>query len=206
MLSGCATARHPIASLKPRYHPDNVFCYSPVLPADIKRVAVLPLFCTTDRPDLEDGCEILNPILQAELIKTKRFEVIPVNRQTLRNCTGRAGWAGTEALPRDFFSSLRQVYGCDAVLFSQLTVFRPYAPLAVGWRMKLVDARTHRTLWAADELFDAGQLLVQNGASHYQWTQQSTPNDQSDNWLVQNSPRRFGQYTAAQVVATLPKR
>jgi len=52
-----------------------------------------------------------------------------------------------EILPPDFLDSLQRVYGCDAVLFCELSTFRAYAPLAVGWRMKLVDVRTRQILW-----------------------------------------------------------
>jgi len=109
-------------------------------------------------------------------------------------------------LPPDFFDSLREVYACDAVLFCQLTVFRAYKPLAVGWRLRLVDARTRQTLWEADELFDAGQQAVLNGAMHYQRAELRNQVPGEGGWLIQNSPRQFSQYAAAQVVETLPRR
>jgi hypothetical protein len=194
------------------YRPDNVFLYPSVLPADLKRVAVLPLACEEPHGDLMDGCEILNPILHSELIKTKKFEVISVGPDILRNRTGRPAWTGTEILPRNFFDSLHRVYGCDGVLFCQLTVFRAYAPLAVGWRLKLVDIHTQQTLWAADEVFDAGQKSVLRGARHYQspqrrfWTEALFGTGAPDDWYIRNSPRQFGEYAVAQLLATMPNR
>ena len=122
----------------------------------------------------------------------------------LRSRTGQSGWTGAEVLPADFFESLRRAYGCDAVLFCQLTVFRAYAPLAVGWRMKMVDTRTRQILWAADEVFDAGQPSVLNGARHYQLAEHRA--SEPDDWGIRNSPRQFGQYAAAQLAARLPDR
>jgi hypothetical protein len=230
ILSGCAGPLQPLSFHTPDYQPENVFLYSPALPADVKRVTVLPLACDYQRMDLRDGCELLGPIVQAELIKTKKFEIVPVSPDVLRNRTGRTAWMGTEVLPRDLFDSLREVYGCDAVLFCQLTTFRAYAPLAIGWRMKLVDARTRQTLWAADDLVDAGQPAVLNGLKRYRQVELETPDEDQEslfnrlldlplsfaelqsspasqeNWLIRNSTQRFGQYAAAQVLTTLPSR
>jgi hypothetical protein len=230
ILAGCSTPLNGLLSRTPDYRPTNVFLYSPALPADVKRVTVLPLACDYQRMDLCDGCELLSPIVQAELIKTKKFEIVPVSPDVLRSRTGRTTWMGTEVLPRNLFDSLREVYGCDAVLFCQLTTFRAYAPLAIGWRMKLVDARTRQTLWAADDLVDAGQAAVLNGLKHYRQAEVGTPDEDQeslfnrlldlplsfaevqsspasqDNWLMQSSTRRFGQYAAAQVLTTLPSR
>lgn len=189
----------------PGFEPKNIFLAGPVLPTDLKRVAVLPLAADKRIPALRDGCEILEPVLNSELIKTRRFEVERINPEQVRLATGRLEWTGEEALPDDFFQKLRDASGCDAVMFCQLTAFRAYAPLAVGWRMKLVDARSRQILWSADEIFDAGEETVRNGARRYQLEQlQSVRSD--GQWLVENAPRYFGQYTVATLFETLPSR
>ena len=200
-LAGCATPARHAGVLTPDYQPENIFTYSH-LPSNFQRVAVLPLACETPRADLPEGCAALNPVLLAELAKTKKFEVVAVDAERLRSRTGQSGWTGTEVLPADFFESLRRSYGCDAVLFCQLTVFHAYAPLAVGWRMKMVDTRTRQILWAADEVFDAGQPSVLSGARHYQLAEHRA--SEPDDWGIRNSPRQFGQYAAAQLAARLP--
>jgi TolB-like protein len=200
MVAGCASPGGH-ALLTHDYQPQNIFTYSH-MPANFQRVAVLPLACETRCADLPEGCEALNPVLIAELAKAKQFEVISVNPEMLRSRTGRSSWTGAEVLPADFFDSLHRSYGCDAVLFCQLTVFRAYAPLAVGWRMKMVDTRTRQILWAADELFDAGEPAVLNGARHYQKAELRT--SPLEDWSIRNSPREFGQYAAAQHAARLP--
>jgi hypothetical protein len=207
LLSGCAAPEWNVASLTPDYHPDNVFLYAPGLSPDLKRVVMLPLACEDHRPDLEDGCEALSPILKAELVKSRKFEVVCASPEALQNAMGHPAWTGTEELPPEFFDSLREVYACDAVLFCQLTVFLPYPPLAVGWRLKLVNARTRQTLWATDELLDAGMQSVINGAEGYQrGGGLHLFRDERDEWLMSHSFRRFGQYAAAQVLQTLPNR
>ncbi|HZL44226.1 MAG TPA: hypothetical protein VFD66_13210 [Verrucomicrobiae bacterium] len=195
-----------MARLEPCYKPENVFLYAPALSPEIKRVAVLPLACEDQRPDLADGCATLQSVLQIELQRTRKFEVVSVSPESLRDCTGSLALTGCEILPRNFCDSVRELCGCDAVLLSQLTVFRPYEPLAIGLRMKLVNARTGQTLWAVDELVDAGDCGVLKRASPLQELGNWLAVPGCDEWELRNSPRKFAQYAAAQVLGTLPKR
>ena len=155
ILAGCQTAPLHVSIFRRDYQPDNVFVYPPKLALNLQRVAVLPLAAENSACDLPEGCDALSPVLWEQLVKTKKFEVVAVDADKLRSRTGRANWTGAENLPPDFLAFLRREYGCDAVLFAELTAYRAYAPLAVGWRLKLVDARSGQILWSADELFDA---------------------------------------------------
>jgi hypothetical protein len=204
LLPGCATRAGHLATPTAEGRPENVFSYARRFPATLQRVAVLPLVCEQPHADLPEGCEALNPVLLTELTKAKRFEVVAVNSDNLRSRTGRSNWTAAEALPADFFESLRSTYGCDAVLFCELTTFRAYAPLAIGWRLKLVDTRTRQILWATDEVFDAGRRSGGAGAAIESLF--ATQESESDDWALRNSPRQFGQYAAARLCATLPVR
>jgi len=225
VLNSCLALIHGANLSAQDLKSQNIFAAAPVLPKDLKRVVVLPLACEESRADLSGGCETLDPILQAELVKTKKFEVVPAGSERLNNLTGRSGWTGAEVLPGSFFDSLQRAYGCDAVLFCQLTTFRAYAPLAVGWRMKLVDAHTQKIIWAADEVFDAGEPAVAKDAEQFQKQQQNVHGETrsllkslfkfadrepqsalDDQWAILNSPRYFGQYSAAKLLQTLPER
>jgi hypothetical protein len=203
----------------------NVFVSSPTLPADLRRVLVLPLDSVAASSDLSSGCQTLDPVLRAALVKTGKFEVVAADPETLRTCTGKLGWTGEEVLPLKFFSSLRNVYGCDAVLFCELTTFRPNAPLAIGWRLKLTDAKTGSILWAADEIFDANNLGTAKSAEQFERAQQphhgvifgaysffawciNTPTRSAldDQWNILHSPRYFGDFSAEKLLKTLPAR
>ena len=203
----------------------NVFASSPVLPATIKRVLVLPLANDESSPELVGGCQTLDSVLRAELIKTVKFEVVPASPEILRNCTGRSSWTGEELLPPNFLTSLTNVYGCDAVLFSQLTEFRSSEPLEIGWRLKLVDASNGKILWAADEIFDAANQDEAKAAQKYEKSRQPhqgviydtwaflgwcihTPTRSAldDQWNILHSPRYFGEYSVQKLLKTLPQR
>jgi len=205
-LTGCETASFTAVTLGQPYKPENVFLAAAQLPADLKRVAVLPLACDGRRTDLAAGRDSLGPVLTAELVKAKKFEVVEVSSDELSRLTGRADWTGEEILPAGFLDSLKKEYGCDAVLFCQLTEFHAYPPLAVGWRLRLVAVRGQKTLWAGDEQFDAGEPAVMAGALLYQRQEQRQLDDDTAEWLALNSPQRFGQYSIARLLDTLPAR
>lgn len=203
----------------------NVYVSSPALPEGLKRVVVLPLACEQSSGDLLSGRETLDPVLEAALVKAGKFEVVEADPETLRSCSGKLSWTGQEELPVDFFSNLQHVYGCDGVLFCELTVFRPSPPIAIGWRLKLVDAQKEKILWAADEIFDSANLPVAKDAQSYEKGQQphhsvfynvysflawciNTPTRSAldEQWNILHSPRYFGQYSAEKLLKTLPTR
>jgi hypothetical protein len=205
-LASCQTAPLQTTIFRRDFTPDNVFVYPPKLSLDFRRVVVMPIAPALDAPDLSAGCEALAPVLWEQVIKTKRFEAVAVDVAGLRQRTGRAVWTGREVLPADFFAYLRREYDCDGVLFAELTSYRAYAPLAVGWRFKLVDARTGQIIWSADELFDATRPEVRQAARHFDQQKPALPLMVADDWAVLNSPSRFGRYSAGALLQTLPER
>lgn len=205
ILTGCRTIPLPGSGTQV-YQPDNIYKNAPDLALHVRRVAVMPLAALGRSSDLADGREALEPVLLAELVKTKRFEVVPVSAQVMRARTGRDTWTAADSLPPDFLVNLRDATGCDAVLFAELTEYRAYAPMAVGWRLRLVDLRTGFAIWAGDELFDAKQKDVAAAARQFRtsthWFSQETGQD----FAVLHSPRRFAEYAAAQMFDSLPVR
>ena len=185
---------------------DNIFAAPGKLSAKIMRVAVLPLAPANAAGDLPEGCTALTPVVWDQVVKSKRFEAVTVNPDRLRAATGRTAWTGGEVLPADFYEFLRREYGCDAVLFGEITAYRAYAPLAVGWRFKLVDVHTGAILWAADEMFDAADKNVAKAAQRFEHPKPRFTLVESGDWAVLNSPRRFGSYSAAALLKTLPER
>lgn len=203
---GCAEQTQMRRSLAQPYHPANLHQGAERLPAHLRRVAVLPL--TAGEKDLlsETDVATLEAILLAELRKRAAFEVVSVSPERLREWSGQANWRQEDLLPAGLLAKLREHTGSDGVLFAHLSVYRPYPPLAVGWRLSLIDCAERVTHWAVDEVFDAGSLQVIKAAQIYFRSQMNQPSVELDSTAVLTSPRRFGQYSAAAILATLPKR
>ena len=202
----CAQTNAPVKNRPDPSRPQNVFAAPGRLSAKILRVAVLPLASENAGGQLPEGCTALTPVVWEQAVKSKRFEAVTVHADQLRAATGRSLWTGSEVLPADFYDSLRREYACDAVLFSEVTAFRAYAPLAVGWRFKLVDVHTGQVIWAAEEIFDAADKKVARAAQRFEHPRPHFTLMESGDWAVLNSPRKFGGYSAAALLETLPER
>jgi len=206
LITGCAKSSYLGQMTTASYQPSNVYRAEANLSPEIKRVAVLPLTTLNDDTAMEFGREALWPVLVAELGRARQFELVSVSADELRLLTGRNSWSGEEKLPIDFFDKLKEKLGVDAVLFSRLTQYRAYEPLAVGWRLKLLDAAEPQVLWAVDEVFDARVPEVAAAARRYAQQHPDTGPSVQDAQGVLLSPRRFGRYAANAVVETLPGR
>jgi len=89
----------------PRYRPSNFYRQSNLLSPQIRRVAVLPLSTPGSTAFLQAGMEALGPLLYAELEKSKRFEVIPITPEQLRQLTGKTEWRATRRCRRNFLDA-----------------------------------------------------------------------------------------------------
>jgi hypothetical protein len=77
------------------------------------------------------------------LASLQRVALLPIASATqLADLPEGCEWTGAESMPTNFFPTLQRRTGCDAVLFCELTEFKAYPPLVMGWRFKLVDVRT----------------------------------------------------------------
>lgn len=204
LLAGCETMRS--GSRGPVYQPSNVHRAADQLSPGLRRVVMLPLAVTAPAADPDMVRQSLEPILLAELGKLARFEIQVVQPELLQRWTGRSRWTAADALPTDFFQRLRQETGCDGIIFAQVTAYRAYPPIVLGWHLQLVDVEGPNIWWAVDEVFDAGEPVVAESARRYHLAHATTPRSMTDPGAILNSPSRFGRYTANALVATCPGR
>lgn len=204
---GCAHPGPGSARLlaAPEFQPQNFHQTTAWLPRDVRRVAVLPLTAATGELLNNSTRDQLEQLLPRELNRTGLFEVMQVEPETLRRWTGKSRWGVAEALPADFFALIREQLGCDAVIFAHVTAFRAYAPLALGWKLHLVDTRQPRIWWACDVMYDAGDQGVARGATRFEREQQGSRLTSGDPATILRSPGRFGQYTLATSLETLQR-
>ena len=210
-LGGCKTAsiKNPGTVIGPFHKPANYNLANGVMPADMRRVALLPLTSAMNTVEHQSGRQILQKFMQAEIAKSGLFEVVYVPETKMGQLTGRPAWRMIDELPVDFIEQITREYDCQGVLFSHLTVYQPYPPLSIGWRMGLVhlspESNNGKVVWELDDVFNAGQKSVINSAKR-----NAIKNGLSDPELdaelgLLNSPRRFGRYTAEAVVATMSR-
>lgn len=205
VLTGCQN-RQPHVPFESRYQPSNIYSKAPVLDPAVKRVALLPMASLISTETFQAGVDSLQPLMRAELEKSKRFEVIVITPEQMRRWTGQGVWKSEDQLPPDFFDRLQEETGCQAVLFNELTRYQPYQPIAMGWKLTLVFSKDHVIYWAADEVFDTGDGSVANAARAYESDHIISQSPLPDPNAILSSPSRFGQYTLYALFNRLPKR
>jgi hypothetical protein len=205
LLAACSTKPLTDPILGPDHVLNNVYHKEAVLEGAIKRVAVLPLSYPDVKAAAVSARETLEPVFHAELQKAARFELFYVNPAQLQLWSGQERWDDFDELPPRFLKTVAERTGCDAVLFASLSQYHAYPPIVLGWRMRLVG-RNADSLWAVDEIFDAGQVEVSNSARRYDRGRLRNNPVLEDSRSILLSPKSFGQYTLSAIFQTLPLR
>lgn len=173
------------------------------LPATLRRVVLLPAAggAVID----QESVAALDAVFVTELQKQNRFEIVPLTRAECNRRFHVQEFSSTGALPHDFLAILQRDYGADAVMFIDITVFKPYRPLALGVRSKLATVGDDvRLLWTFDNVFSATDERVANAARRHflKSDRQGVPADFTQGVL--QSPTRFATYVASEMFGTLP--
>ncbi|HVU31940.1 MAG TPA: hypothetical protein VHE61_00800 [Opitutaceae bacterium] len=201
LSAGCMTpAINDEARVGPFFHPKNVV--SDLTLGGVRRVVLLPVWGGQGVP--EESAASLDPVFRQALQDQNRFEIVAPSRQEFLSRFGAEALSSTAALPHDFMSTLKRVYGADAVMFVDITVYRPYPPLALGIRGKLATVNAPHLIWAFDNVYSADNPEVAAGARHYflHSGNQDVPGDLTP--AILQSPSRFATYASHSAFATLP--
>jgi hypothetical protein len=205
-LGGCNTVPELIdragVEQGPYFTPVN-FRGESRLPAEVQRVAVLPV----DGGEIagEESAAAMDAVLLTALQRQVRFEVVVVSREECHRLFGASAFSSVAALPHGFLEKIASHYAVDAVLFTDLTVYKAYRPLALGFRAKLATVRDVRLIWAFDEVFSADSQPMRNSVrSFYRRGDHPAPSDPVP--AVLQSPIRFGAVAADLMFRTLPPR
>jgi hypothetical protein len=187
---------------RPGFAPVN-FRGDAQLAPDIQRVAFLPIHGGELVP--AEVAADLDPVLVTALQRQVRFEVVMVSREDCHQMFRAGSFGSTAALPHGFLEKIAEKYAVDAVLFTDLTVFQAYRPIALGLRCKLATTRDVRLVWAFDEVFSSADVkMVTSVRRHYKDGDRSAPVDPTA--AVLQSPTRFGAVAADLMFRTLPPR
>jgi len=161
----------------------------------------------------------MDAVFRGELGKFLRLEVVQVSRTEMLGLCNAEQISSTEAISPEFLRMVRDKYAADAILFTEFTVFRPYRPIVIGVRSKLVEVPSMRLLWMSEGVVDSADPVVAMAASKYSQSSMRvrvmTPKapkkvdkpkegSSGSNQIVLQSPRMFGGFVAHQMYSTLP--
>lgn len=207
-LSGCNTIRKGVRTLHPPPPPPpparTANFYKPPMPdksMPMRRVAMLPLSGGQVTPEaLRD----ITAAFHAELSKKALFEVVPISGSELEAMCGQRQLSSVAPLPAQVLEVLREKYGAEGVLFTDITHLHAYRPIAIGVRAKLVDVGSGAISWASDCVYDSGHPAVAENARLFQ-RQYSDPHRSiaDDGGSVLISPSRFAKFVANATFSSL---
>tara|TARA_B100001057_G_C22761026_1_gene915776 strand:- start:427 stop:1080 length:654 start_codon:yes stop_codon:yes gene_type:complete len=173
------------------------------LPTYMNRVVVLPCFhADPDSPLLA----YIDDVFHQELAQERIFETIRLSTADMKGLFGSHRISSFSELPENFLRILDEQTGASGVLFIDLDSYRPYRPMSLGVRAKLVDLKSGEFMWAIDETFDTGHAGVIVGASLFQEKAQVRALSSKTSGSVLQSHRIFSKYIASTIFSTLPMR
>ena len=201
-LSGCNAVRQATRPLRTGATPPppaarTANFYKPPMPdksMPMRRVAMLPLSGGQVTPE---ALREITAAFHAELSKKALFEVVPISGSELEAMCGQRQLSSVSALPAQVLEALREKYGAEGVLFTDITHLHAYRPIAIGVRAKLVDVGSGAISWASDCVYDSGHPAVAENARLFQ-RQFSDPHRSipDDGGSVLLSPSRFAKFVA----------
>lgn len=173
------------------------------IPTYFNRVAVLP--CYHEDPNSE-LLNYVDDIFHQELVQERIFETIRIHPKEMKVLFGKERFSSSKNLPDNFLRKLEEETRVNGVLFVDLDSYRPYRPMSLGVRAKLVDIKSGDFIWAIDETFDSGHASVIVGAGIFQEASQVRALSAKTSGSVLQSPRIFTKYVASTCYKTLPRR
>ena len=194
------------AYIGPFYSVGNVYKTPEGLGPHIKRVAMMPLTSGRGNRNAERGVHQMQVVLTEEFSRNRVFDIVTVTPDRLQRIFGRRAIYADEPLPHDFLQTLQRETGCQAVLFTELTTFRAYPPVALGWKIHLFDLKSENLIWAVDEVFDGGQNPVANSLRKHIRKNHSAHNSAATELLVLDSPREMARYSLSELIPTIVKK
>lgn len=205
-LSGCAITPSEKAQAAidatPSYQPVYVHRV-PQLPAELKRVVVLPAYFTQRAGAFEAD---FDRMLIQELNSQNLFQVVAPSRNEIVRLLGNEQYSSAGELPHDTIHLLKSKYAADGILVTDITRYDPYSPIVIGIRSKLMLFEGMKILWEFDDVFDSGDMRVTSGAQRFENVQDTQSYPLNKPSSITRSPYRFGKYVTSTVFNTLPSR
>ena len=110
---------------------------------------------------------------------------------------------GDSTYSLDQILAIRQTLKCDGVLLGTVTEYRPYPHMAVGLRLKLLDIRDGRLLWALEQVWDSADKTTKERTKDYFKTEKGSGFEPLNEQLATVSPIEFLKFVSYEVGATL---
>ncbi len=192
-LTGCITVE------KKEFNSISFFKSDEYQSTPIHRVLIVPFAFETQR---EKVVKEVTEAFYIEFQKSARFETILPHE--IRDDFLRQNDLWTKGLVRvESIIEARKRYKVDAIIFGEITHYRPYDPPILGIKIGMFSTITGNVLWSSDAIFDSSEAsVVQLMKSYYKNNFQKSQS--LYDWkILLLSMKRYAQFVAYHMIATL---
>lgn len=164
----------------------------------IRRVLLLPFEYNVDREAIIDE---VTEAFAVELRKIGSFEVVVPSGNKTKLAPEHEIW-DKGSINLSTLLALRKKYDVDAIVFGNITHYRPYEPMLLGVKAGMISTDTGTVVWSADGVFDSNENEVAELVKHY--FESTHQKNALYGWkLILLSMRRYSQFVANQITETL---
>lgn len=164
---------------------------------DIRRVGVLPPRGETLDAELSDA---LRDALRSAFAAETPYEMIPIGASELESLDTPDSMRTGRTEPRIVLEVARRA-GLDAILATRVVDLRFYEPVRLGLEVDLIAVETGLVTWSSQVRVDVGDLRTLDAIQS--WQESRRAGTESDRAVDVLSPRRIGEFAAAQVAMLL---
>ncbi len=169
-------------------------------PPDFVRVAMLPIYT---RVPTAGAVNDLDEIFRAELAKALPLEIVQISRSEMLAVVGAEQIESTSIVPQKLIQHLQAKHAVQGVVFTDMPLYRPYRPITIGVRSKLVHIPSMDIMWSADGILDSAEPGIAASAVTYALGNLKAPGKGAADVILQ-SPRRYAAFVAHGLYGTMP--
>ncbi len=165
----------------------------------VQRVLLLPLTIESRRDKVVDD---VTEAFLIELQKNAKFEI--VEARDFQDILSQQKDVWTRGLMRaETVEEAKKRYKVDAIIFGTITQYQPYEPPVLGIKIGMFSAKSGNIMWSADAVFDSSRASVIKLLKSYHKKQYQRKQSLYDWNLILLSMKRYAQFVAYHMVATL---
>ncbi|KAA3595694.1 MAG: hypothetical protein D8M57_02860 [Candidatus Scalindua sp. AMX11] len=192
-LAGCITIE------KKEFNSLSFFKSDEYSRTSIHRVLLVPFAYETKRE------KVVKEVTEAffiEFQKSARFETILPHE--IQDSLLQQNDLWTKGLVRaESIIEARKRYKVDAIIFGKITQYRPYDPPILGIKIGMFSTVTGNVLWSSDAIFDSSEASVVQLIKRYHKNNFQKRQSLYDWKIILLSMKRYAQFVAHHIIATL---
>lgn len=196
-LCGCAALKKPasVVLTGPSQSVSNVFVSPSIRSGAVKRAVMIDFANRTHTMGINDS---VTESLAQKLIEASYFQVVrqPLTKE-IEESYSKARFK------KSLLERIQKETNADAVIMGEVTAFHAYRPIRLGIRLKMLDLKEGKVLWAVDELFDAGFKNISHFAQKYYASTQNTESPLTTWESILISPALFTGFMCHEIVRTI---